>query len=272
MTDRAASIALMFSLACTLPAISFAAEPAAEPQMYTGYTNRAPRTPTVAETADQIRASQAIGSVVRDTSGAEVAKIGDLIVNKKDGAVDVAILNPAGGVGLKDHRATVAWNSLKFDGKPTPHFVTALSPQALAASASFKGQAESRDDFFDVKIDLLGKKVTGSDGADIGKISDLVLTFGDGRLVAVVVDTGGLIAGARYHAVAWDKAQLQGGKGNSAVRLAVTKAQVEAAPVMITQGPRPVPTESGTSTPMIQQDSTGNISGSRIPVPPARRQ
>ena len=56
------------------------------------------------------------------------------------------------------------------------------------------------------------------------------------------------------------------------MRLAVTKAQVDAAPVMTTQAPRPVPTESGTSTPMIRQDSTGNISGTRIPVPPARRQ
>ena len=272
MIDRAASIALVFTLACALPAVSSAAEPAAEPQMNTGYTNRAPRTPTASESADQIRASQAIGAAVRDTSGAEVAKIGDLIVNKKDGTVDVAILNPAGGTGFKHHRATVAWNSLKFEGEPTPHFVTALSPQALAASTSFKTQAESRDDFYDVKTDLLGKKVTGSDGPDLGKINDLVLTFGDGRLVAVVVDTGGLIAGARYHAVAWDKAQFQGGKGNSAVRLAVTKAQVEAAPVMTTQAPRPVPTQSGTSTPMIRQDSAGNISGSRIPVPPARRQ
>jgi sporulation protein YlmC with PRC-barrel domain len=240
--------------------------------MNTGYTNRAPRTPTVSESADQIRASQTIGTAVRDTSGAEVAKIGDLIVNKRDGTVDVAILNPAGGTGFKHHRATVAWNSLKFEGEPTPHFVTALTPQALAASTSFKGQAERRDDFYDVKTDLLGKKATGSDGADLGKIKDLVLTFGDGRLVAVVVDAGGLVAGARYHALAWNEAQPQAGKGDSPVRLAVTKAQVEAAPVMTTQAPRPVPTQSGTSAPMIRQDSAGNISGTRIPVPPARRQ
>ena len=272
MIDRAASIALILSLACTLPAVSSAAEPAAEPQMNTGYTNRAPRTPTVSENADQISASQAIGAAVRDASGAEVAKIGDLIVNKKDGTVDVAILNPAGGMAFKHHRATVAWNTLKFEGKPTPHFVTALSQQALANSTSFNGQAESRDDFYDVKADLLGKKATGSDGADLGKISDLVLTFGDGHVVAVVVDTGGLIAGARYHAIAWDEAQLQGGKGNSPLRLAVTKAQIEAAPLMTTQAPRPVPTQSGTSTPMIRQDSAGNISGTRIPAPPARRQ
>jgi sporulation protein YlmC with PRC-barrel domain len=271
MITRSALISLNLALACTLPAFSFAAEPVAEPQMYTGYTNRGPRTPTVAETGDQIRASQAIGAAVRDTSGADVAKIADLVVNKKDGSIDVAILDPAGATAFKQHRATVAWSSLKFDGKPTPHFVTALSPQALAASTSFKAQAENRDDFYDVKTDLLGKKVTGSDGSDLGKISDLVLTFGDGRLVAVVVDTGGLLAGARYHAIAWDEAQLQGGKGNAAVRLAVTKAQVDAAPVMTTQAPRPAPTQSGTSTPMIQQDSTGNISGTRIPVPQSRR-
>jgi sporulation protein YlmC with PRC-barrel domain len=272
MNDRAASIALLFSLACTLPAVSSAAEPAAEPQMNTGYTNRAPRTPTVSENADQIRASKAIGAAVRDTSGAEVAKIADLLVNKRDGTVDVAILNLAGGTGFKHHRATVAWNSLKFEGEPTPHFVTALSAQALAASTSFKGQAESRDDFYDVKTDLLGKKATGSDGADLGKINDLVLTFGDGRLVAVVVDTGGLIAGREISRRRLGRGAAPGRKRKLSGALGPHQGPDRSRPVMTTQAPRPLPTESGTSTPMIQQDSTGNVSGTRIPVPSARRQ
>ena len=121
-----------------------------------------------------------------------------------------------------------------------------------------------------MKTDLLGKSVTGSDGSHIGKIHDLVLSFGNGHLAAVVIDTGGLIAGTRYHAVDWDKAQPLDGKGNSPVRLPLSKSEVDSAPVMTTQAPRPAANQTDTSTPVIRQDSTGNISGSRIPAPAAR--
>ncbi len=272
MINRAAPIALMLGFACTLSAVSFAAEPIAEPQMYNGFTNRAPRTPTVAETADQIGASQAIGTDVRDSKGAVVARIDDLIVNRKKGAVELAVLGPASGKSFKHGRVTVAWRSLKFEGKPTPHFVTELSSQALANGAPPKEGAESQDRYYDLKTELLGKPVVGSDGADLGHIKDVVLTFGNGRLVALDIDTSGLVSlGANNHAVAWDRAKPEIGKGNSEVGLALSKAEVDAAPVMTTQAPRPVPTQSGSSTPMIREDSTGNISGTRIPVPQSRR-
>jgi hypothetical protein len=50
MIARTAATALLVTIACALPRLSLAAEPAAEPQMNTGYTNRLPRTPTVSET------------------------------------------------------------------------------------------------------------------------------------------------------------------------------------------------------------------------------
>jgi sporulation protein YlmC with PRC-barrel domain len=251
---------------------SFAADPLAEPQMNTGYTNIAPRKPTVSENADQMRARNAVGAAVRDGSGAVVAKINDLIVNRSDGTVQLAVLELMGDKSDRRRRAAVAWSSLRFEGKPTPHFLTSLSTQELATGTSFKQQAQNREDFYDVKTDLLGKAVTGADGAQIGKIQDLVVHFGDGRLAAIVIDTGGLIAGARYHAVDWDKAQPQGGKSSTSVGLALSKSQVNSAPVMTTLAPRPVPTQTDVSTPMINQGSTGNISGTRIPASPTRRE
>ena len=271
MIDRTVVAVFLFALGWELPAVALAAEPAAEPQMFTGYTNRSPRTPTVSESPDEIGASQAIGHEVWDTTGKVVATVGDLIVNRRDARVELAILKPTGGLSFKNGYATTAWSSLKFVGKPTPHFETALSPEALAAGVSFQQQAENRDAFYDVKTDLLGKPATGADGVHLGKIKDIVLTFGSGQLVALVIDTGGLIGKENDHAVAWDKAQPQEGKGDAPLRLALSKAEVEAAPVMVTQAPRPVAAPSGSSTPMIRQDSTGNISGTRIPVPDTRR-
>jgi sporulation protein YlmC with PRC-barrel domain len=272
MSDRTSATIILLGLACLLSGTALAAEPATQPEMYNGYTNRAPRTPTVSETANEITAKQAIGSDVQDANGAIVAKIGDLIADRKDGAVEAAILEPAGGVSFEHGRATVAWSSLKFDGKPTPHFVTALSRQALASGTSFKTAAEARNAYYDVKSDLLGKTAVGKDGGDLGHVKDLVFTFGDGKLVALVIDTGAIISvGAKDHAVAWDKANPEAGKGGSSVRLALTKQEVEAAPVTATMAPRGVSSESGNSSPEITRDSTGNISGTKIPAPPSRR-
>jgi sporulation protein YlmC with PRC-barrel domain len=271
MSDRTSATVILLGLACLLSGTALAAEPATQPEMYNGYTNRAPRTPTVSESADEITAAQAIGDDVQDTNGAVVAKIADLIVDRPDGAVEAAILEPAGGVSFRHGRATVAWSSLKFAGKPTPHFVTALSREALASGTSFKQTAKARNAYYDVKSDLLGKTTVGKDGADLGHVKDLVFTFGSGKLVALVIDTGGIIAGAKDHAVAWGKADPEAGKGGSSVHLALTKQEVDAAPVTTTMAPRAVTSESGNTAPTISQDSTGNVSGSKIPVPPSRR-
>lgn len=271
MIDRTVAAALVLAVGFTFPAVVLAAQPAAEPQMFSGFSNAAPATPTVSETADEISARQAIGTDVWERNGAVVATVADLILNRRSAAAQLAILAPAGGASFRHGRVTVAWESLKFDGKPTPHFVTALGRQALASGTSFKTAAESRDAYYDVKSDLLGKAALGKDGADLGHIKDLVFTFNSGKFVALVIDTGGIIAGAKDHAVAWDKADPEAGKGGSSVHLALTKQEVDAAPVTTTMAPRPVSSESGNTSPEVTRDSTGNISGTKIPVPPSRR-
>ena len=271
MINRASCL-LLFGLACAIPVQAFAAEPAAEPQMYTGYTNRAPRTPTVAATADQITAARAIGDEARDNGGTLVAKIGDLIVNRKDGTVEAAILDLVGGASLNNDRATVAWSSLHFEGKPTPHFVTALSAQALASGTSFKQQAVDRNNLYDVKSDLLGKTAVGSGGAELGHIKDLVFTYQGGHVVALVIDTGALISiGAKDHAVAWGKAKPEGGKRRAAAPCFLQIRGRGGACHDHPGAPR-IPGGSGSSVPTIREDSTGNINGSRVPAPASRRE
>jgi sporulation protein YlmC with PRC-barrel domain len=272
MKLRPTAVVLTVSLTCLTGISCLAAEPAAEPQMRPGYTTGPATIPTVALTADQILATQAIGTQVRDPNGSVVATIGDLLVNRKDAAVELAILNQAGGVSFKNGRTTVAWESLEFDGKPTPHFMAAIGPEALASGVSFKGQAKTGKTYYDVKTDLIGKKAVGVRGADLGKIQDVVLTFGNGRLVALVIDTGGLFdVGNRHRVVAWDKADPQGGKAGAPVHLALSRSEVDAAPIIATMAPTPIPAQSGNSPGMISRDSAGNISGSRIPAPAARR-
>lgn len=160
--------------------------------------------------------------------------------------------------------------------RPTPHYVTALSPQALAAGASSLATAKTSGDYYEVKKDLIGKSAVGADGAAIGPIKDVVLNFGTGHLVALVIDTGGIISiGAKTHAVAWNAAKPQVAQNGAPVRLALSKAEVEAAPVTATMAPAPVPTPSGGNAgnaSVIRHDSAGNISGSSIPAAATHRQ
>jgi hypothetical protein len=90
--------------------------------------------------------------------------------------------------------------------------------------------------------------------------------------VALVIDTGGLFnVGTRHRAVAWDAADPDMAKGKGPVRLAISKADLQAAPTIATKAPAPVPIESGNTTPIFRRDSAGNLSGSRIPAPADRR-
>jgi sporulation protein YlmC with PRC-barrel domain len=239
------------------------------PHMATGHVGGAGM-PAVTETANQISAGRAIGARVYQKNGKEVATIADLIVDRRQGAVALAVLKPAGSAVFKGGPTAVAWSSLHFRPTPTPRFVTALGRKAFAAGVSLERQARDNPAYYDVKADLLGKQAVGPHGAALGQIGDLVVEFGSGRLVALVIDTGGPFAvGVKTHAVAWSKAQPH---GKDPVHLALSKKAVDSTPVTATMTPLPAPTHRrGAAPAVIRRDQTGNLSGTAIPGPATRR-
>jgi sporulation protein YlmC with PRC-barrel domain len=268
MTDRVLATFLVLALFCAGVAPAAAAQSPATPQMNTGHTaNRSPKTPTVSPTANQIEASNVIGANVQDAKGTIIAKISDLAIDRQSGAA-LAILSSLGGRPFPHGKSAVAWSSLQFEAQPVPHFVTRLDARALAAGTSLVEQATTSKAYYTVKNDVLGKPVTGAGGKTLGHVQNLVLTLGTGRLVALVVDTGGLISiGANNHAVAWNVAKPQIGQDGNPVRVAMTKAQVEGAPLTATMAPAPIAPKGGNNQTQIRRDSAGNISGSWIPAP-----
>jgi sporulation protein YlmC with PRC-barrel domain len=231
MITKAAAAAL--ALACS-PAGAAFAQPAATPHRATGHVNQAPGIATIDETENQIRANTVIGTSVRTRDGKEVATIADLIVDRRQGTVDLAVLEPVGGTTFKGGQSTIAWKSLSFQPMPTPRFVTALSLQVLSSGTSFKQQVHDTSAYYDLEADLLGKKAVGPHGQALGTINTLVFDVGSGRIVALVLDTGGFLdAGAKDHAVAWNKAKPQ---GTNPVHLVLSKAQIDSAPVITLSG------------------------------------
>jgi sporulation protein YlmC with PRC-barrel domain len=272
MIQRPLAALLIATLAAAAAGEAVAAESAVAPKMNTGMTNRSPKTSAVSPAADQISATNVIGANVENAAGAIIAKITDLVIDRRSNAAAVAIIAPAGGNLFGHGKSAIAWSSLQYEPRPTPHFATRLDPQAIAAGSSLVEQAKTGTGYYDVKTDLLGKPVIGAAGASIGHIHNLVVTFGIGRVVALVVDTGGFISmGAKDHAVAWDAAKPQAGRNGATVRIALSKAQVDAAPVTATIAPAPIPPKAGNNKVEVRRDSTGNISGTLIPAPADRR-
>jgi sporulation protein YlmC with PRC-barrel domain len=268
MTDRVLAAFLILVLTCAGIGATAAAQSPATPQMNTGNTaNRAPKTPTVSPTAEQIEASNVIGANVQDPKGTIIAKVSDVVLDRRSGAA-LAILSSLGGQPFPSGKSAVAWSSLQFQPRPTPHFLTRLDAKSLAAGSALVEHARTSRAYYGVKSDVLGKPVVGPDGKTLGHVQNLVLTLGAGRPVALVVDTGGLISiGANNHAVAWNVAKPQMGQNGGPVRIAMTKAQVEGAPLTATMAPAPIAPKSGDNHPQIRRDSAGNISGSWVPAP-----
>lgn len=81
----------------------------------------------------------------------------------------------------------------------------------------------------------LGAKVLDSGGAEVGRVSDLVLNE-DGRLAAVVVNVGGILGiGGKDVAVAANKARLISDETGRVVELEIPKSDLVQAPEFKTQ-------------------------------------
>ena len=100
----------------------------------------------------------------------------------------------------------------------------------------------------DDTISVLGKKVRGPSGEDMGRVVDLLLDR-DAQIQAVVIDFGGFLGvGSRKIAIDWRLVQFRPDEREAPLALSLGKAEVQAAPeykdtaqppVMVGQPPPP---------------------------------
>jgi hypothetical protein len=77
---------------------------------------------------------------------------------------------------------------------------------------------------------ILGKKVQGVAGEDLGRVVD-ILVDSTGQPRAAVIDFGGFLGvGSRKIAVAWPLLQFRPTEQKAPIHLSVTRAEVQAAP------------------------------------------
>jgi hypothetical protein len=84
--------------------------------------------------------------------------------------------------------------------------------------------------FPDEATSILGKKVQGAAGEDMGRVVD-ILVDGEGQPRGAVIDFGGFLGvGSRKIAVDWRLLQFRPTDRKAPIQLSVTRAEVQAAP------------------------------------------
>jgi len=100
----------------------------------------------------------------------------------------------------------------------------------LLAAFSTAAVVDARDKSGVLKAsDLIGMKVEGTDGKNLGKIKDLVIDPTDGDVEYAVLDFGGFLGiGDKYFAVPWGA--LQWDQAGGKIALDTTKRDLKKAP------------------------------------------
>ena len=79
-------------------------------------------------------------------------------------------------------------------------------------------------------LTVLGKKVLGPDGEDMGRVTDLLLDR-DAHITSIVIDFGGFLGvGSRKIAIDWRLVRFVPDKPDAPIALSLGKAEVQAAP------------------------------------------
>ena len=109
-------------------------------------------------------------------------------------------------------------------------YQTVLAGLMVLSLVALSHDAEARDKSGVLKAsDLMGLKVEGTDGKNLGKIRDLVIDPADGSVDYAVLDFGGIIGiGDKYFAVPWDA--LNWTEDRKKITLDVTKKDLKQAP------------------------------------------
>lgn len=98
---------------------------------------------------------------------------------------------------------------------------------SIATSVGF-AEARDRSGVFKAS-ELIGMKVQGTDGKNLGDIKDLVINPDDGAIDYAVLDFGGFLGiKDKYFAIPWDALQLTSNKGK--VLIDATKRDLKNAP------------------------------------------
>ena len=91
--------------------------------------------PTASGHTTAIRASRVIGTAVKDSAGATIGKIEDVILDKTDNAVMFAVVGFGGLLGMGEKFHPLPWSVLNYDEDESAYVVPYSAEELKAAPA-----------------------------------------------------------------------------------------------------------------------------------------
>lgn len=169
------------------------------------------------------KASELMGSTVRDQQGEEIGQIEDFALDLEQGRLNYVVLDTGGF--MEQRLVGISANELQASAEEEQAFVAQISQQEIEQAqalpeenwpsqptvagtgqqeadtefAPFEGQtSEGQTSEGQAKVhkasELMGKTVRDQQGEDIGQIEDLALDLEQGELNYVVINAGGLMS------------------------------------------------------------------------------
>jgi len=90
-------------------------------------------------TGDKIAASQVTGSNVYDRAGEKLGSVYDIVIDKRSGHTDYAVLSFGGFLGIGDRYHPLPWQQLRYDTQLSGYVVD-LNRSQLESAPNYEAQ------------------------------------------------------------------------------------------------------------------------------------
>jgi len=211
------------------------------------------------------KASEVIGSDVKNAAGEDLGKVEDLVLDPNGGTIEYGVLSTGGFLGMGDKLYAVPFSLLRApqvsEDSDLAYFTLDLDKAKLEGSPRFPKdkwpnvdepawRAEI-DTYFGTRgrisaetldaatrwhlvraSDVIGEDVNNPGDDDLGDVKELVLDPQRGRVTYFVLSSGGFLGlGDKLFAIPWEELDvLRKDKGDLRLVLDVDKARLEKSP------------------------------------------
>jgi sporulation protein YlmC with PRC-barrel domain len=205
------------------------------------------------------RGSKVVGADVDNTSGQDLGKIKDVVVDPESGRVAYAVLSFGGFMGVGNKLFAIPWRSLKMQADDK--LILDVEKAQLEAAKGFdednwpdmanqQWATETHKHFgqepywsVEVKVEgipalqtsrlskLIGHGVDNNADKKLGEINDVILDSNRGQIAYAVLGVGGFVGiGEDLVAVPWEKLDVTQVNNDTTVRLAMTEDEIKNGP------------------------------------------
>jgi len=252
-------------LAVVLPIVGLSANAQTKPQDKPAAQPQPTTTAPTKELPFCHKASDVIGSKVKNPAGDDLGKVEELVIDPATGTIEYAVLSFGGFLGMGDKLLAIPFSLLKAppvaEDSHDAHFTLDVEKSKLEKAPGFpknnwpdihaptwrsdidkyfgltrepaaEGAIDENKEFILVKVsDLLGKDVYNKTDDDLGDIKEIVVDPQRSRLNYFVLSSGGFLGlGDKLFAIPWDELDIAKKENKIRAVLNVDKARLENSP------------------------------------------